>query len=127
VDASGVLTPPAVFLMITGILGILINGFQCIGAIAAPQMFQQQGNPFGGGQAPPVELQAILGAVFSLVSLATIGGSVAMMKKQFYGIAMTGAILAMLNIGNCCCLLGLPAGIWALTVLARSDVKDAFS
>jgi hypothetical protein len=55
-----------------------------------------------------------------------VAGSAAMMAKKYYGLAMTGCILAMINIGNCCCVLGLPFGIWALVMLCRPDVKDAY-
>jgi len=41
-------------------------------------------------------------------------------------LAMTASILSMLNFGNCCCLLGIPVGIWALVILLMPDVKEAF-
>ena len=37
-------------------------------------------------------------------------------------------ILAMIPLVNgCCCLLGLPAGIWALATLGNQDVKAGFA
>jgi len=39
---------------------------------------------------------------------------------------MAGSIVAMVPC-NICCLLGLPFGIWALVVIVRPEVKDAFS
>jgi hypothetical protein len=49
-----------------------------------------------------------------------------MMKKTAYGLSMAATILAMLNLGNCCCVIGVPVGLWSLNVLCRREVKDAF-
>jgi len=38
---------------------------------------------------------------------------------------MAGAVVAMLPC-QCCCLLGLPAGIWALVVLNKPEVNSQF-
>jgi hypothetical protein len=32
----------------------------------------------------------------------------------------------MINIGTCCCIIGLPAGIWSLVILLQPDVSKAF-
>jgi hypothetical protein len=39
---------------------------------------------------------------------------------------MAAAIMAMIPC-NCCCLLGLPFGIWALVMLMKPEVKSQFS
>jgi hypothetical protein len=39
---------------------------------------------------------------------------------------MVGAITAVLPCGPCW-ILGLPVGIWALVVLSRAEVKEAFA
>jgi hypothetical protein len=120
---TGLILPPGICLIVTGILGILVNLFQTVVAIASPEILQN--NAFGQG-APPA-LSAISGVVFAILGAGTIAGGIAMMRQKMYGIAITGTVLAMLNIGNCCCVLGLPFGIWALVMLCRPDVKDAFS
>jgi hypothetical protein len=48
-----------------------------------------------------------------------------MLRLRTYGLAITGAIVALLPC-NPGCLLGLPFGIWALVALAQPDIKDAF-
>jgi hypothetical protein len=53
-------------------------------------------------------------------------GAVKMKQCNSYGLAITASILAMIPFGNCCCL-GLPFGIWALVILNKPEVKDAFS
>jgi hypothetical protein len=63
---------------------------------------------------------------FMLVNLFIIICGVQMMKLQSWGMAVTGSILAMLNIGSCCCVVGLPIGIWSLMVLMSPDNISIF-
>ena len=41
-------------------------------------------------------------------------------------LGIAASIVAMINFGNCCCLLGIPIGIWSLVILMQPDVKAAF-
>jgi len=43
-----------------------------------------------------------------------------------YEFAFLAAILAMIPCVTPCCFLGLPFGIWAVIVLRKPGVKDAF-
>lgn len=122
-EVGGVLLPPAICLIVTGVLGVLVNVFQVIISIVDPD-FLQQNNAFG--QDTPPALSAVVGAVFTIFGILTVIGAIAMIKRKYYGLALTGTILAMIDIGNCCCILGLPFGIWALIILVRPDVKEAF-
>ena len=87
----------------------------------APEMVQQ----IQKGAVGPIAT-AIQGS-FSLLNLFIIICGVQMMKLQSWGMAVTGSILAIVNIGGCCCVLGLPVGIWSLTVLMSPDVISIFS
>ncbi|MDP8924982.1 MAG: hypothetical protein M3O34_19215 [Chloroflexota bacterium] len=49
-----------------------------------------------------------------------------MRALRSWGVAMAGAILAIVPCGPCC-LLGLPFGIWAILVLIDDEVKQAFA
>jgi ABC-type proline/glycine betaine transport system permease subunit len=50
-----------------------------------------------------------------------------MRKLKSYSFAMAMLILNMIPCCNsCCCLVGLPIGIWGLTVLMKPEVKRAF-
>ena len=46
-------------------------------------------------------------------------------SEDILGVA--GSVLAILNIGSCCCVLGLPVGIWSLTVLMSPDIITMYS
>ena len=62
-------------------------------------------------------------------ALLILLGALRMMKQQSYGLAVAASILAMVPcVGTsiCCCVIGLPIGLWALIVLMQSDVKAAF-
>ena len=48
-----------------------------------------------------------------------------MRRLESYGLAVTASVLAMLPC-HAGFLLGLPIGIWSLTVLMRPEVKAAF-
>ena len=127
--------PPAVCLVVTGILGVLINlGQAGFALVPKPPPPVHQGPPkdfaeavqrgFEESQSGPVPL--IFGLVFAGVSLLLTIGAIFMLTRRFYGLAIAASILAMVNIGNCCCVLGLPFGIWSLVILARPEVKRLF-
>ena len=64
---------------------------------------------------------------FCMLNIFIIICGVQMMKLQSWGLAVTGSVLAMINVGSCCCVLGIPVGIWSLMVLASPDVITVFS
>ncbi len=82
-----------------------------------PQMIEAMQGPVG-----------LAANVFSvLVGVFIIFGSLKMMKLQSRGLAMATAIVSMIPcLTGCCCVLGLPFGIWALVVLNKPEVKSSF-
>jgi hypothetical protein len=94
--------------------------------------FPPQGPGFGAQPAPnPADIDAAyslyLGyGVAALVwGACVLLGAIQMLRLRSYGLAMASSIIAMLPC-NGCCLLGLPFGIWAVVMLAKPEVKDAF-
>lgn len=72
----------------------------------------------------PVDIfQVALGIGTNIVMLI---GALKMMKVQSWGLALAAAILVMLPCGSCCCLLGIPLGIWVIVLLNKPEVKAAF-
>lgn len=68
----------------------------------------------------------ILGIAATLaVNLFIVFSAVGMMHLRRFGGAIAGSILAILAVPGS--ILGLPFGIWALMVLSRREVKDAFA
>ncbi len=88
---------------------------------SAPEFVQQ----FQRGTVGP--MATALQGGFALLNLFIIACSVQMMKLQSWGLAVTGSVLAMINIGSCCCVIGIPVGLWSLAVLTSADVMTIFS
>ena len=59
-----------------------------------------------------------------LVSLVAIAGGVQMMRLRSWILSLVASVIVMTPCFLCCGLF-LPAGIWALVVLLRDDVKTA--
>jgi hypothetical protein len=70
------------------------------------------------------------GALFALLAVAlnafVLVGALKMMRLQSFTLAMIACIVAMLPC-SCCCILGIPFGIWGLVVINKADVKSEFS
>jgi predicted Zn finger-like uncharacterized protein len=128
--AAGRVMAPAICMLIVAALGFLINSLSLVTALALPPEKVEAGDPpfvqeFKKNSRGP--LAAGVQGLCVLMSLVTVFGSIQMMRTQTYGLAMTATILSMLNFGNCCCLFGLPFGIWGIAVLMNGDVKEAFT
>ena len=131
---------PAIGLMVASIISLLeaIYGlFALKGAAARMQEIEQQlqSNPqaqqfmesmskFASG---PFGMANII--VQIIIAILIFIGAMKMNKLQSYELSFAAAILAVLPCINPCCgwILGLVFGIWAMIVLARSDVRSQFS
>jgi predicted Ser/Thr protein kinase len=72
-----------------------------------------------------VGVEFVLWAAMLPISITIAIGSIAMKRLERYRLCRTAAILGALpcHIGWC---VGLPAGLWALSILKRSEVRAAF-
>jgi len=104
---------PSLALLITGILGAGLGAIMALAAISEPGE--------AGTTAPPLFFSLIGAAVQALVAYAGFQ----MMNLKNYRLAMIGSVLAMLPC-SACCLLGLPMGIWSVTLLTKPEVRNAF-
>ena len=128
-SVKGKVLAPAIFLTVVGSLGILFSIFNCATAMIgepppidpnAPEFLREmQKNAHG-----PVAV--VIQGIFVVVNAVIIFGAVQMMRFQMWPLGLAASILAMVNIGTCCCILGLPGGIWSLVILLQADVKQAF-
>jgi hypothetical protein len=72
------------------------------------------------------------GVVFSLFFLGVSGfiiwAALQMRQLKMWTVSFIASILAMIPcFTSCCCLVGLPIGIYALVVLNKPEVKSAFT
>src|SRR5262245_21919438 len=64
---------------------------------------------------------------FAMLNLFIIMCGVQIMRLQNWGMAVAGSILAMVNVGSCCCVAGIPVGIFSLMVLMNPNVISIFT
>ena len=121
--------PPAIFLIVVGVLGVAVTAFNAVFALtAAPPEIPPDAPEFlkemqqGSVGAVPAVIQSF----FVLVNLLIIVGAAMMLTFKSRTMGIVASIAAMVNVGACCCILGLPAGIWSLIILMNPDVKRAF-
>jgi hypothetical protein len=130
--ASEQVNGPAVGLMVVAILGFVLQAISLVmNLVGASFWAMQQSNqalvnqPFAN-----LFFSSTLGIVTGIVGLLVSGfifyGALKMKKLESHGLAMTASILAMVPCISPCCLIGLPFGIWALVVLSKPEVKNAF-
>ncbi len=132
---------PATALMIVGIIGCVLVPLGMAWNVYL-MVAGEQANPFrpaarnpGAGPDPEFledldmlsgPLGLVQGVAGLAISIVMIMGAVKMKRLESYGLAMTASILGMIPCISPCCLLGLPFGIWSITVLNRPEIKDSF-
>lgn len=127
-DPRNIVSLPAVFLMVAAGLGIL----GALGAIVLFSLAAAGVLPMDGKYSKEQVLGAslfyvILGCVQTVNCAVILFAGWRMKNLQSYTLAIVGSILAMIPlIGPCCCITGLPFGVWALIVLLKPEVKGAF-
>ncbi|MDY7229164.1 hypothetical protein [Hyalangium rubrum] len=135
-DARNTVSVPAILLMVAGGLGIAYALVSLVGSLMGGSAAQQeQLNQILSNPDLPDWLKsastssASVGAIGPLISMAVNGfiifGAIKMKGLQSYGLAMAASIVALLPCCPCGCI-GLPAGIYALIVLNKPEVKAAF-
>ena len=127
-SAPASLLAAAMALMAVAGLGLLLSGFNFAMSFgeadvdpAAPQMVQDMQHGAVGPVATGIQ------GGFVMLNLFIMVCGFQMMKLQNWGLCVTGSVLAMLNIGSCCCVIGLPVGIWSMMVLMSPEVMTIFS
>ena len=138
---------PAIFLMIVGGLNLLVTLYFVVNGIyiatAPPERLAESqamtARIFGvsaeAGKKTPAEIksQGILvsavgaGLTFVCALLSILGGW-RMYSLRSYGLSVVGAVAAAIPClsGSACCGLGEGVGLWALIVLLKPEVRDAF-
>jgi hypothetical protein len=123
---------PAIALIITASLGMAYYAFSGLFTLfTGGAMFHHEIPP----EVPPQMraflegMQGPLAGAISLVIAAVNGfvlfGAIQLLRLRNYSVAMVASVVAMLPC-QCCCLFGLPFGIWALVVLNKPEVKSHF-
>jgi hypothetical protein len=126
---KGKVIPPAIALIVVASIGLALSLFNVVFAVVAkppvidpnaPQWVQE----FQKNQTGPVAM--VVQGLMAIVNVVIIAGGVQMARIKTRPLGFVAAILAMVNFGSCCCILGIPAGIWSIVILCQSDVAKAF-
>ncbi len=123
---------PAIGLVITGVLGLLLALFRMLGSLFGVGLanFRNMGD-LGPGTEYARYFVGGAGVVFGIVILATsflvIWAALQMKQLRGWTLSVVGSIVAMVPCLGPCCIVGIPIGIWALVVLMKPEVKAAFT
>ncbi len=75
----------------------------------------------------PTKQGLLITSGVSLIANILIGfSSILLLNLKGRGFGYLTSILMMLPVVNCCCIVGLPVGIWMLVTLGRPEVKAGF-
>lgn len=126
--ARNALVVPGAVLAVISALGILVCGFfATVYAVMDPEEMRREltarGQPMEFAELGQ-QIGMVMFGVSCLLNCISLAGAVAMMRARGWGLAMTGTIIALVNL--CCCVAGIPVGIWCLVVLLRPETKAAF-
>jgi serine/threonine protein kinase len=118
---------PAIGLLVVGILNWLATPLVVLAFV-----FWNLKSAPGHAGGPDVEpsilllllLLAAIGLVPAVLSTLMIVAALKMKRLRAYGLAITASILAIISP---VCPIGLPIAVWALVVLSRREVRDAFA
>lgn len=127
--AASMVSGPGIALIVLGVLvglgnvaGIFMNllGVMAHQSTGDPQM-DKIVNLMSGG------MGVISGIIGIVLAGLTIFAGIQMQKLRNYSLVMAMLILNMIPCCNsCCCVIGLPIGIWGLVILMKPEVKSAF-
>lgn len=112
--AAGKVKVPGIGLMLAGAMSVMV-------LLLAMFVLSVRVSSSGGTRA---SFAMIVPLAVSVLGVSVILGGWSMMRMRRYGLCVAASILAMITPPGF--LLGLPFGIWALIVLSRSDVREAF-
>lgn len=114
---------PGILVCLLGVLGVLNS----IIVMVEPPVAAKSQDP--DMQAAENRLRHIEGMAASpivlILYLVMATGGVAMLQRQYWGLALAGAILSLVPC-SCVTCLSLPVGVWSIIVLSMGDVRAGF-
>jgi len=120
---------PAMLLVAVGALGILLQLMLLLFNVLGTGLGASVGQR-GPGEIANLLFSGVVGIVFATIGLLVgafiVYGGLQMRNLHGHTLSIVTAVIAMLPCISPCCCLGLPVGIWALVVLLKPGVKDAF-
>ncbi len=144
--AKAKIKTPAIVLLVVGVLSLLMGLYFVLSFLTIEQQFAtaeetwdndpnltpQQRKDLKQKLADSKDsIKAISPLVIGMMLLTaviTILSSVRIMNLKSKGLGAVGSVLSMIPVVNgCCCVFGLPVGIWVLIALGKPEVKAGFA
>jgi len=134
-QVSPQLGAPAVGLIVAGALSgasalivLLAVLFQLVQGSGMESTFEDEAQRYGyySGYYGSIAVYIVSSVASIAAAPFVIFGGMRMMKGESFSKARTASILSMIPFTSCCCLVGVPLGIWALTVLKKPEVRASF-
>lgn len=130
---------PATLLILVSTIGVVVHGYQTMiwhtdrerAERAVSWLIEQYAN-LSRQELSPEQLQTaneigMIGHhVVFCMNVVSLAGGIAILFHRFRWLGIIGSVLAMLNISNCCCALGLPAGGYCIIKLIDPDLAGLF-
>jgi hypothetical protein len=124
------LNPPAIALLVVsliaiviGMLGLAMDAFLLMSG-AVERLEAMNDGPIS--EYAQITVRTIWGIILLIAAIFVLYGSLKMKQLTNYRTAMAAAVVAMIPLVGPCCFLGIPFGIWAMIVLLKPHVRDAF-
>lgn len=73
-----------------------------------------------------IAIRIVWGIVMLLANGVILFGAIGMKRLQYYSLAKTAAVVAVVPCIGPCFIAGIPLGLFALITLNRTDVRNAF-
>ena len=124
---------PALGLLITGIIGIVLNLISlAMNALGAGMSgLSGMGGSSGATDRYMQYMSGGVGIVSAVIGLGVsafvIWAALQMKQLRNWNMSVAASIVAMIPCIGPCCLIGIPIGIWSVIVLMKPEVKAAFT
>lgn len=116
---------PAILLIVIGVLTDLSGIYNIYSSTTGAEM--PAGETVPAGMEGFIAFMQSFGLVIGVLQLITgvliLMGGLKLKKLQSPGLVKTAAILCMIPFLNCCCLIGLPIGIWVFILASKPEIK----
>jgi hypothetical protein len=118
------------------VLGAVTLAFLLFSILARGMMLEMSRHALPPDRYADLEQQMMAGGMLVMLGRASvfcgsafiIFAGLQMMKLQNHTMVVVAAILAMIPcFSSCCCVIGIPIGVWTLVVVLNREVKAAFT
>ena len=127
-NAKSQISGPAISLIVVASISLLVV---TVGAVfdvvilatgAVDNMIQPQAMP----KSTQVLVRLVWGLLLIVSNIVILIGSIKMLQLKNFEFSKITAILSVIPCLGPCCIAGIPFGIWALVVLGKPEVRNAF-